>query len=720
MHKLFAFLFCIALLSCKQNKTSLLKFVDPFLGTGGHGHVHPDATIPFGMVQLGPDNGVDGWDWCSGYNYSSNTIAGFSHTHLSGTGIGDGYDISVLPQTHTDSLLEERIHEPFQHENETASPGYYAVKLNNGISCEMTTTARSGVHRYQFPADTGWLRWDPSYHQNWDFPDSCEISIMNDSTIIGYKHSTGWAKNQRIYFQATFSQPIINHVFMKDSVALNDDTDPKNGLIGKNIKLMLAFATKKPLEVRVGISNVSYASAALAQLESQGKSFEEIRENAEKGWEEELSKIEINTEDTLAAKRFYTALYRTCMAPSLYSDSKGFYKNADGKIYQMPEGKSKYNIFSTWDTFRALHPLFTLTQQKMVEGWMNSLLAFYNDNGLLPVWDISSWDANTMTGFHSVPILADAILKGFEGFDHELAYKAMKASADQEIRGTPFFNQYGYLPHDLHGWSVTYTLEYAFDNWCIAQVAKKLGHLEDVAKYEQRAGNYKNLFDAKTGFMRGKMSNGQWVEPFDPFVSEHGFEGQYIEGTAWQHSFFVPHDVPGLADLYGGKDKLLAKLDTLFTTRSELRGDNVSIDVTGLIGQYAHGNEPSHHIAYMYTALGSPEKAAERIRMIADSMYKNGPEGLSGNDDCGQMSAWYIFSSMGFYPLNPASGEYVIGFPLLDEVMLSTGKTGKIRIKKTGTGKTVKAVYVDGKKQDKLMIKHDQLMKGSEIELRTE
>jgi predicted alpha-1,2-mannosidase len=718
MHKLSACLFCIIALSCSQPQRSLLRFVDPFLGTGGHGHVHPAATIPFGMVQLGPDNGVDGWDWCSGYNYSSNTIAGFSHTHLSGTGIGDGYDISVLPQNQTDSMLEERIHEPFKHEKETASPGYYAVKLENGIQCEMTTTARSGFHRYAFPADTGWLRWDPSYHQNWDFPDSCELKIINDSTIAGYKHSTGWAKNQRVYFEARFNQRIIRHIWIKDSLIVAEENVSEKILTGKNIKLMLAFEGKNTVEVRTGISNVSYASATLSQQESLGYSFEDTRKKAEELWGTELSKIEINTQDTLAAKRFYTALYRTCMAPSLYSDNEGFYRNSDGKIHKMQKGQSKYTIFSTWDTFRALHPLFTITQDSMSSQWMNSLLAFYKDNGLLPVWDISSWDANTMTGFHSVPILADAILKDMKGFDHELAYKAMKTSAEQTIRGTPYFNQYGYIPHDLHGWSVTYTLEYAFDNWCIAQVAQKLGYLEDAAIYEQRATGYKKLFDAKSGFMRGRLSDGNWVEPFDPYVSEHGFEGQYIEGTAWQHSFFVPHDIKGLASLYGGRDNLIAKLDTLFSTKSELRGDNVSIDVSGLIGQYAHGNEPSHHIAYMYTALGRPDKAAERIRMIADSMYKNGPEGLSGNDDCGQMSAWYIFSAMGFYPMNPASGEYIIGFPLINQIELKT-KNGKVIIRKSGNGKTVNSVLINGKKQTRLVVTHAQLMQGGTIELQT-
>jgi predicted alpha-1,2-mannosidase len=720
MKQLFMGLLLIVVVSCNKPAFNPLEHVDLFLGTGGHGHVHPAATVPFGMVQVGPDNGVDGWDWCSGYHYSSATIAGFSHTHLSGTGIGDGYDISVLPLTNTDSMQEERIHLPFSHENETASPGYYRVQLDNGVNCEMTATERSALHRYQFPTDTGWLRWDPSYHQNWDAVDSAEVWVVNDTIIAGYKHSTGWAKNQRVYFQAVFNQPIKQVAFIGDSTWGVGNELNGTGKKGRSLKLMLQFASAKLLEVRVGISNVSYASAQLSNTENAGRNFESIQTAATSKWTTALSFIRIKTKDEQMMKRFYTAAYRTCMAPSLYSDGEGRYRNADGRLLQMKKNTSKYTIFSTWDTFRALHPLFTLTQPERVAEWMNSLLQFYRDNGRLPVWDISSWDANTMTGFHSVPILADAILKNIKGFDHAEAYAAMKASAEQSIRGTPYFNQYGYLPHDLHGWSVTYTLEYAFDNWCIAQVARKLGFAEEAVRYEQRAENYKNLFDPATGFMRGKLSNGKWVEPFDPYVSEHGFEGQYIEGTAWQHSFFVPHNINGLADLYGGKERLIAKLDTLFTTASVLKGDNVSIDVTGLIGQYAHGNEPSHHIAYMYTALGRPDKAAEWIRVIADSMYKTGPDGLSGNDDCGQMSAWFLFSAMGMYPMNPAAGEYVVGYPLLEEATIQVPGGKSVTIQRKGNGKSVIKIIINGKQQDKWVIQHQQLMQGGTIELHTE
>ena len=385
----------------------------------------------------------------------------------------------------------------------------------------------------------------------------------------------------------------------------------------------------------------------------------------------------------------------------------------------MPNGQPRYTIFSLWDTFRALNPLFTITQPKRVSEFINSMLQFYDDNGLLPVWDISSWEANTMTGYHAIPVISDAILKGFTGFDIHKAYNAMRKSAFQQQRGTPDYIKYGYLPQDKHGWSVTITLEYAYDDWCIAQVAKKLGKLEDYQLFMQRAKSYQQLFDAKTGFMRAKNSKGAFVEPFDPLLSEHGFDGQYIEGTAWQHSFFVPHDLDGFAQLYGGKTKLIAKLDSLFAAPSVLHGDNTSIDVTGLIGQYAHGNEPSHHIIYMYSALGRKDKAAKWLRAVADSMYKNGPDGLTGNDDCGQMSAWYIWTALGMYPMNPSSGEYVIGYPLIDKAVIDLPNGKKLNIQTTGKRNPnafVRSVKLNGKLITTNQISHRALLQGGRLE----
>ncbi|MBM3431610.1 MAG: glycoside hydrolase family 92 protein [Bacteroidetes bacterium] len=692
----------------------LTRWVDPFLGTGGHGHVYPGATVPFGMVQLSPDNGVEGWDWCSGYHYSSNTIAGFSHTHLSGTGIGDWCDISVLPLTDTTEISKSKILLPFDHKNEKASPGYYSVKLNNGTLCELTADTRTGHHRYTFHNKNGWLRFDMGFAINWDKSTAGMLQRIDDKTIVGYRYSTGWAKGQKVYFAARFSQPISYHQFLDDSVHTKDQA------FGPHSKILLQFNEGSKLLLQVTLSSVSTEKALLElNYPTRNNDFESVRRTAEQHWEKELKKIQIDTTDKAFATRFYTALYRTGLAPVIHSDRDGAYQTWDYKNKIFAKGKNKYTIFSQWDVFRALSPLFSLTQPDRMPDLLNSLLQRYEDDGLLPVWDISTWEANTMTGYHSIPILADAILKNIKGFDYEKAYTAMRASAFQKQRGTPAYIQYGYVPQDKYGWSVTMTLEYAFDDWCIAQVAQKLGKEEDHKLFTQRAGSYAKLFDANTGFMRGRKSDGSFIEPFDPLLSEHGFDGQYIEGTAWQHSFFVPHAVDSLAALYGGKEKLVAKLDELFTAPSELHGDNVSIDVTGLIGQYAHGNEPSHHIIYMYTALGHPEKAAKWLQVVADSIYKNGPDGLSGNDDCGQMSAWYLWTSLGLYPMNPCGGEYLFGYPLIRKatMQLPNKKTLRFEVKKEKKQGPphITRVEWNGRSIPVRSIQHSELLKGGTL-----
>jgi predicted alpha-1,2-mannosidase len=483
--------------------------------------------------------------------------------------------------------------------------------------------------------------------------------------------------------------------------------------------MLLHFNQSSTLHVQVAISSVS-PDKALQELNHPERptSFDAVRKTAEAKWENELQKIKIDTRDKSFATRFYTALYRTCLAPVIHSDRDKEYQTWNNKINRFEKGEAKYTIFSQWDVFRALSPLFTITQTNRIPDLINSLLQRYEDDGLLPVWDISTWEANTMTGYHSIPIIADAILKEINRFNYEKAYQAMRASAFQKQRGTPAYIEYGYVPQDKHGWSVTMTLEYAFDDWCIAQVAKKLGKTEDYSLFMKRAGSYAKLFDAKTGFMRARKSDGSFIEPFDPLLSEHGFDGQYIEGTAWQHSFFVPHAVDSLAALYGGKEKLVAKLDELFTAPSELHGDNVSIDVTGLIGQYAHGNEPSHHIIYMYTALGQPEKAAKWLRVVADSIYKNGPDGLSGNDDCGQMSAWYLWSSLGMYPMNPTGGEYMFGFPLIKKakIHLPNGRSVQLQVKKINAAQGgIVRIDWNGKQIPVRSITHTELLKGGTL-----
>jgi len=705
-----------------QAQDSLISYVDPFIGTGGHGHTFPGATVPFGMVQLSPDNGRGGWDWCSGYHYSDSLIAGFSHMHLSGTGIGDWLDISVLPLTAPLDDTTQRITMRFSHDDEQASPGYYQVMLNNGVNAELTATERCGYHRYTYPdGSTPIIRFDLAFHVNWDSPTETHISILNDSTLVGYRYSTGWAKVQKVYFAARTSKPIVRSILNDGQSAsdMSDMVETYDKGKGASVQLFFDGNTHQTIEMKVALSMTSYDKAIGALREIPTWDFNGIRKAAENKWESELQKIKINTQDDRLKRIFYTALYHTAVAPTLYSDADGTYQNANGAIKIMPEGTNRYTLFSLWDTFRALNPLFTLTQPQRYTDILNSLLAFHDENGLLPVWDLSTWETNTMTGYHAIPVLADAILKDWPGLDAERAYEAMLNSAYQDIRGVPDYIEYGYLPQDKAGGSVTVTLEYAFDDWCIAQVAKKLNKTADYATFMNRAKSYAHLFDSQTGFMRAKTSDGKFVEPFDPFWSEHDFDkSQYIEGNAWQHSFFVPHDVRGLAQLYGGNDGLNSKLDELFAAPSEMHGENISPDASGFIGQYAHGNEPSHHIAYMYSYIGEAWKTQERIHQIVDSMYHDRPDGYAGNEDVGQMSAWAVWSIAGLYPVNPASGEYVFGSPMADEVVfaLPTNKTFTIRTLGSGTkNKYIQSVTLNGVPYENTYIRHEDLLNGGEL-----
>jgi predicted alpha-1,2-mannosidase len=699
---------------CELAAQNLTKYVNPFIGTGGHGHTYPGATVPFGMVQLSPDNGTEGWDWCSGYNYSDSVIQGFSHTHLSGTGIGDWCDISVMPLTENQEAMLEKVRVKFSHENEKASPGYYQVKLNSGINVELTTTERVGFHRYTYDDNSRdkYVQFDLGFAINWDKATENFAVLINDSTIAGYRFSTGWAKNQRVYFSASFNQKIKEYNFVGDTTG----STTKSGARGKLVKALLRFEkSDKPLQMKVAIST-NQKGTYENQKEIIGWNFEKVRRDALNKWEIELAKIKVQSNDKNVLDIFYTAIYHTMLSPNVHSDINNVTKNQLGNTVS---GK-RYTIFSLWDTFRALHPLFSVTQQSRNVEFINSMLSFCDENGKLPVWDISGWEANTMTGYHAIPVITDAILKNTKGFNYEKAYDAMQKSAYQQIRGTPEFIQYGYLPQDKHGWSATITLEYAFDDWCIAQVAKKLGKQKDNNMFMKRAASYKNIFDKETGFMRAKNSDGKFVSPFDPYYSEHGFDGNYIEGTAWQHTFFVPHDIKGYANLFNKKNGLEEKLDSLFAVTSKMNGENVSVDVSGLIGQYAHGNEPSHHIAYMYNYLGAAHKTQEKVRMIIDSMYKNRVDGLAGNDDCGQMSAWYIWSALGMYPVNPANGEYVFGSPVIDKgtITLPNGKIFSIVVKNNSKeNKYINEVKLNGKVFPQLFITHQDIMKGGTLEI---
>ncbi len=703
--------------SCSNNhqQKEAVDYVDPFIGTGGHGHTYPGAVLPFGMVQLSPDNGTQGWDWCSGYHYSDSVIVGFSHTHLSGTGIGDLLDISMMPSVGK-SLDTIMTPSSFSHKDESASPGYYSVKLKDyNILSELTVSKHIGWQRHTFPkSKNAMLRIDLGWAINWDKPTECFVKKMDDSTIVGYRFSEGWAKGQKVFFALRSGK------IKEATVKMIADKIPAVSDSAKGVKVIagIEFETDENEQVifKTGISFADVSGAISALDQEKGYNFEAIRQEARKAWQNELDKVDIVAEDTIKTI-FYTSLYHSFLAPSLYSDANGNYKGADSLVKNSSE--EIYSVHSLWDTFRGANPLFTLLQPSRVPLIINSFLAFYEQHGLLPVWDLHFWETNTMTGYHSVPIIADAILKGIKGFDYEKAYEAMKASTNQNIRATDHYRKFGYVPQDKHGWSVTITLEYAFDDWCIAQVAKKLGKEEDYTEYSKRAENYKNLFDPESGFFRAKNSSGKWVEPFDPMHSEHGFDGMYIEGTAWQHTFFVPHAIKQYAELMGGDGALINKLDSLFTNNKPMTGENISSDISGLIGQYAHGNEPSHHIAYMYAALGAPDKGSRRIREILTKMYSTKPDGLSGNEDCGQMSAWYVWSALGFYPMNPASGEYILGSPIIRRAFITLDNGKKIEILVNGLDKdkaVIQSAKWNGLILEKNKITHAELMEGGKLE----
>ncbi|WP_409151426.1 GH92 family glycosyl hydrolase [Sphingobacterium sp. BS-2] len=726
-YKSFAIIFAaagLAMISSNQaSAQQYTKYVDPFIGTGGHGHTYPGATVPFSLVQLSPDNGKNGWDWVSGYHISADSIAGFSHMHLSGTGIGDWLDIAIMPLNQPINQKDFDTRVKFSHDNEKANPGYYEVKLENGIQAKLTSTERVGLHNYSFPnIAKPTIRLDLGHAYNWDRPMETEIKILNDSTAIGKRYSYGWANQQHIYFAIRFNKPFNSYLLNgnktnEKQVAQINST--RQGPINA-VNAQFIFQPTEQVDLKVALSTTSAEKAIEALKEIPNWNFNQVKSDAEDQWEKELGKIKVESTDETLKKIFYSALYHTAVSPTLYSDKDGEYKNYKGEIHKMNNAGQRYTLFSLWDTFRALKPLLTITQSERYTDMMNSMLAFYDENGLLPVWDLSTFETNTMTGYHAVPVLADAVLKDIPGIDQEKAFKAMLASANQKIREVPDYIQYGYVPQDVNGGSVTSTLEYAFDDYCISLVAKKLGKKKEYEEYTKRAKNYIHLFDPNSGFMRAKLKNGKFVEPFDPFYSEHEFsKSQYIEGNAWQHSFFVPHDVRGLAKLFPKKDGLDKMLDTLFTAPSYMTGENQSPDASGFIGQYAHGNEPSHHIAYMYSYLGKPWKTQEKVRAIIDSMYHERPDGYAGNEDAGQMSAWAVWSMMGLYPASPVNGEYVFGSPALDksDITMPNGKTFSI-IAKNNSKKNIyiKSITLNGKPYKKTYITHKDMLKGGTLE----
>ncbi|MDP4261724.1 MAG: GH92 family glycosyl hydrolase [Bacteroidota bacterium] len=729
--KLFTFLLCccFTMVSCSQPKNNsgvpeprLTKYVDPFIGTGFHGHVFLGASVPFGAVQLGPVNLSEGWDWCSGYHYSDSTITGFAHTHLSGTGIGDLGDISVMPAIGNITLARGVAGKPgsgyyslFSHNEEKAVPGYYSVHLKRyDIKAELTATERVGFHQYTFPASAdSKIIIDLETGIGWDRPVSGYMKMVNDTTVTGFRFSKGWAADQRIFFTAIFSKPIKEFLLYDSAVSKGGSS-----ATGKKLRGVALFTTAKdePIKIKVGISPVSTENAMKnIEAEIPRWNFNEVVIKADAAWNTELNKVRVVTSDTGRLRTFYTALYHTMIAPSIFNDHNGDYLGTDKKVYTHAPF-TNLTTFSLWDTYRAAHPLFTLFQSGRVNDMINSMLAIYQQQGKLPIWHLMGNETNTMPGYSSVQVIADAYGKGFRGFDTTLAWEAVKTTAMQDQRGLSFVKKYGFIPADSMVESVAMGLEYAIADWGIAQMAKEMGKTEDYRYFSDRAKNYRNYFDTATGFMRGRVSPTAWRVPFSPFVARH-MKDDFTEGNAWQYTWLVPQDVEGLIGLLGGEKLFSEKLDSLFIVKGDM-GKEASGDITGLIGQYAHGNEPSHHIAYLYNYVGQPWKTADKVRYILDSLYSDKPDGLCGNEDVGQMSAWYVLSALGFYQVNPSNGLYVLGSPVMDEATLSfnSGKTFHITIKNNSKqDKYIQRIILNDKEYTKSYILYNDLMAGGEM-----
>ena len=674
------------------------QYVNPFIGTGGHGHVFLGANVPFGNIQAGPTQKKQGWDWCSGYHYSDSTVIGFGQMHLSGTGIGDLGDVSLLPMTNP-SQREVK----FSHKAEYVRPGYYSVMLASGIRVELTATQRVAFHRYSFPADAtkGYIALNLAQGIGWDKMTSCKFKQESDKTITGFRMSEGWAKDQRVYFVAEFSEPVKLEENERDTIGI-----------------FSVASTNQPLLVKVGISAVSVENAREnLQQELPGWNFASVVSKANADWNRELSKIAIKTQDERAKRIFYTALYHTMIAPSVFSDVNGEYRGADGKTHK--GDFTDYTTFSLWDTYRAAFPLMTLIQPEMQRDLAETMLHIFKQQGKLPVWHLMGNETDCMVGNPGVPVLVDIALKGFN-VDKKAVFEAVKASAMRDERGMGLLKKYGYIPCDLDPEKETVAkgLEYALADACIAKLAKQLGKTEDYKYFYKRSQSYRDFyFDKQTKFMRGVTSDHKFREPFDPFSTVHR-QDDYTEGNAWQYVWLVPHDVHGLVAAFGGEKPFVSKLDSLFIVNGDM-GAEASPDITGLIGQYAHGNEPSHHILYMYNYVGQPWKGADKIRYVLANLYHDDFDGLSGNEDVGQMSAWYILSSVGFYQVDPAGGRYVFGSPLFDEATLNVGNGKTFRVvahNNSSENKYIQSAKLNGKPYTRSYIDFKDIVRGGTLE----
>lgn len=697
----------------------ITKYVNPFIGTGTidgglSGNNYPGATSPFGMIQLSPDTSeAPNWGDASGYDYNRSTILGFSHTCLSGTGASDLIDVTLMPTS------SGRTSSTFTHDEEKASPGYYQVMLKDeNINVELTTTQRNGIHRYQYPAGKDAeviLDMDHSADKgSWGRRIiNAQIRILNDHAVEGYRIITGWAKLRKIYFYMEFSSPILTST-LRDGGRVHENTAVVNGT---NLHGCFRFGklNGKPLTCKVALSSVSMENARQnMEQEAPHWDFDRYMAAADADWEKQLGKIEIKGTE-VQKEIFYTALYHTMIQPNIMSDVNGEYMAADYTARKVGDNETHYTTFSLWDTFRASHPLYTLLEPERVTDFVKSMIRQYEYYGYLPIWQLWGQDNYCMIGNHSIPVITDAILKGIPGIDVEKAYEAVYNSSVTSHPNSPFevWEKYGFMPENIQTQSVSITLEQAFDDWCVAQLAEKLNKDADYERFHKRSEYYRNLFHPKTKFFQSKNDKGEWIEPFDPY--QYGGNGghPFTEGNAWQYFWYVPHNIQALMELTGGTKAFEQKLDTFFT--SNYKSEQMNHNASGFVGQYAHGNEPSHHVAYLYNFAGQPWKTQKYVSHILNTLYNNTSSGYAGNDDCGQMSAWYVFSAMGFYPVNPADGRYIIGSPLLDEctLKLAGNKDFHIRtIRKSPEDIYIQSVTLNGKKHKDFFITHQDIMNG--------
>lgn len=718
--------------------------VDPFIGTGGEGHTYPGATVPFGMVQLSPDTRIQprekAYGWAAGYRYDDSSIVGFSHTHFSGTGHSDLGDILLMPFTGTPGLERGDPEKPgsgyasrFRHADEKAEPGYYAVTLDDyRVRAELTTSTRVGVHRYAFPKGTDAKVLLDMRTSMYDYPGKVlwsRVRVRADGTVTGFRETRGWAPGRQLFFAMRFSRPLAGHELHNTEQDIvykgfppPGEKDPAQRAQIEGRQLVGTFAFGKldaPLVVKVAISPVSEAGA-IANLDAEVADFDfdRVRAQAKQEWTQALSVLDIDAPEH-ARRSAYTALYHTLLGPTLFMDADGQYRGPDNAVHKA-DGFTNYSTFSLWDTYRALHPLLTLVQpEKRNSDVVNSMLAHHEHSpyGMLPVWSFHGLEDWCMIGYHAVPVIADAYVKGIRGFDADRALKAMVETANYgPYDGIAQYRELGYVPIDEEGEAASKTLEYAFDDWTIARMAQAMGKADIAATFDKRAGNWRNAFDKDTGFMRARKRDGSFRTPFDPSASGYGTD--YTEGNAWQYSWYVPQDVAGLAAAHGGSDKLLARLDEVFNAKVDPSIFEHMEDITGLIGWYAHGNEPSHHVAYLYSYAGQPWRTQARLKQIMDTQYADRPDGLAGNDDVGQMSAWYVFTALGFYPVAPGSGEYILGRPFLPKtaMRLPNGKTFTIVAEGLDDAHTfVGSVTLNGKPLQRTFLRHDEILAGGEL-----